>query len=111
MFKKLLSLLILMAGLVTPIFSQDVSSSGAFTYSYPINIPPGTNGMAPNLSLNYNSQGGNGMVGMGWSLSGFQSITRDSTYDINWNNSDHFLLNGQRLVPDGDVYRTENESF
>ncbi len=100
-----------MAGLATPIFSQDVNSSGAFTYSYPIDIPAGTNGMAPALSLNYNSQGGNGMLGMGWSLSGLQTITRDSSYPINWDDSDHFLLNGQRLIPDGSVYRTENESF
>ncbi|MCP4162408.1 MAG: hypothetical protein GY760_20245, partial [Deltaproteobacteria bacterium] len=113
MFKKLFPLFILLFGFGSLLFSQDVNSSGAFTYSYPINIPPGTNGMAPQLSLDYNSQAGNGMVGMGWNLSGFQTITRDSTYDIKWDNSDHFLLNGQRLIPDGSVYnyRTENESF
>ena len=115
MQKKLFLILILAMGFLFPSFSQEVSSSGAFTYSYPIDIPAGTNGMQPNFSLNYNSQTGNGMIGMGWSLSGLQTISRDTSYDINWNNSDHFVLNGQRLIPDGllglNRYRTENESF
>ncbi|MBI9100758.1 MAG: hypothetical protein JEY91_19960, partial [Spirochaetaceae bacterium] len=115
MFKKYVSTLLILIGFSLSVYSQDVSPSGAFTYSYPINIPQGTNGMQPNLSLNYNSQAGNGMLGMGWSLSGLQTIERDSSYDINWNNTDHFVLNGQRLIPDDSLgtnrYRTENESF
>ena len=55
------------------VFAQSVTSDGAFTYSIPIKLPAGTNGMQPNISLNYNSMGGNGMVGVGWNLSGFRS--------------------------------------
>jgi hypothetical protein len=43
--------------------------SGAAHLSYPLVVPPGRNGLNPNLSLNYLSAGGNGWLGVGWDLS------------------------------------------
>jgi len=44
--------------------------SGAFTYDYPIVVPPGRKGVEPHLTLSYNSQDkrNNSIFGYGWSL-------------------------------------------
>ena len=103
-----------------------VSANGAASYSIPIQVSPGSVGMAPALALNYNSQVGNGLMGMGWSLGGLSAITRcpktlvqDSVKgNVNLDNNDRFCLDGQRLMAiagvyggDGTEYRTEIESF
>ena len=106
--------------------SFSVSPMGAATYSIPIQVPPGTAGMQPNLSLNYNSQAGQGIAGIGWSLGGLSSITRchrtiaqdGASSAITLTNADAFCLDGQRLMAvngaygaAGTEYRTEIESF
>ena len=106
--------------------SYAVSPSGAATYSIPIYAAPGTAGMVPNLSINYNSQSGLGPLGIGWSIAGLSSIDRcgksyfydQATTEISNTNSDWFQLDGNRLVlisgtygTDGAVYAGESESF
>ncbi len=106
--------------------AADVDLSGAATYSIPIIVPPGTNGVQPSLSVVYNSLGGNGALGQGWSLAGLSSITRvnrDLIHDnlvnpIEANANDRFALDGVRLNLvtgsyglSGSVYGTEIESF
>jgi RHS repeat-associated protein len=50
---------------------------GAVTYTYPIPVPPGRNGMAPDLALRYSSQGAlRGGIAVGWTLS-LPSISLD----------------------------------
>lgn len=46
-------------------------STGAMTYSYPLTIPPGRNGVQPNLSFNYSSDDKrqDSIFGYGWSMS------------------------------------------
>ena len=53
-----------------------VSAQGAFTYTIPVIVPPGTNNLMPALSLDYSSQNGDGTVGLGWTLAGLPTITR-----------------------------------
>jgi len=107
--------------------SFSVSNSGAATYSLPISVPVGVNGLSPRLALNYSSRGGNGLLGTGWSLSGLSMIHRCArTYaqdgyakGISLTSSDALCLNGNRLIPvnnstnftDQAEYRTEIESF
>ncbi|WP_316233742.1 FG-GAP-like repeat-containing protein [Bradyrhizobium sp. SZCCHNPS2010] len=103
-----------------------VGQAGAATYSVPVSVPPGSAGMAPSVSLNYSSQGGNGLLGVGWSLGGLSAIGRcprtvaqDGVRGgVNYDANDRFCLDGRRLVAvsgaygaDGTEYRTEIESY
>jgi len=98
-----------------------VSPTGAATYNIPINLPPGVAGVTPSLSLAYNSQGGNGLLGIGWSLSGLSAITRTGTtiYNdgfidgVDFDSNDKLALDGQRLIAvnNSTEYRTEIETF
>lgn len=84
----------------------NVSSSGAATYSIPIEVPTGINGMQPTITLLYNSQGGNGIAGYGWSIGGLSKISRatksfyydDEKSGIIWDNTSPLSLDGQRLI-------------
>jgi len=107
--------------------SFTVNALGSATYSIPIEVPPGINGLQPELSLNYDSQGGNGLLGVGWSLGGLSSITRcpktiaqdGEIRGVKLDNQDRFCLDGQRLIvtngmtygASGAEYRTEVDSF
>jgi RHS repeat-associated protein len=55
--------------------SADATASGAFAYRVPIDVPR-ARGPVPSLALAYNSQYGNGIAGMGWTISGIPAIVR-----------------------------------
>jgi RHS repeat-associated protein len=105
----------------------NVGATGAFTYTIPVVTPPGTAGMTPALSLDYSSQNGDGLEGLGWVMSGLPSITRcprtiaqDGIHGgVNYDAGDQFCMEGQRLIKGaasslcagGILYDTEIEGF
>ena len=82
--------------------------------------------MQPSFALTYNSRSGNGIAGLGWSLSGASSIHRcpktvaqdGSSGAVVFDGTDRLCLDGQRLVATsgsyglaGTTYRTEVDTF
>jgi RHS repeat-associated protein len=96
-----------------------VSLTGGATYSIPVAVPPGINGVVPQLSLNYNSQVGNGLAGYGWNISGISTISRipstkfhDGTIDaVDFDNLDRFAFDGQRLMLKSGAYGGNNTVY
>ena len=104
----------------------DVSSSGAATYQIPIKVLDGTNQMQPQISVIYNSQSDNGLMGYAWNLSATSIITRvgkNYYYDgkadeLKFDTSDNLVLDGKRLMLTsgsnlaiGSVYAPEVEDY
>jgi RHS repeat-associated protein len=96
-----------------------VSPTGAATYTIPIWAPPGPQGMQPRIALTYNSQQGNGIVGVGWSISGLSSIYRcNLTYAqdaapaaVALVTGDGYCMDGQRLRLTGGTYGTAGSTY
>ncbi len=104
-----------------------VSDSGAANYSLPITVPAGVSGMNPELAVTYNSQGNNGLMGVGFGLSGMSSsihrcgsshIVDGKATGVKYDDTDMICMNGQRLIRisgthwrNGTVYRSEIDSF
>ncbi|GAB1317049.1 SpvB-domain-containing protein [Madurella fahalii] len=78
-------------------------ANGTGSWTIPIPTTAGRQGFGPTISLTYDSESGNGLFGVGWSLS-IPAITRKTSKGIPKYNdaedSDVFLLNGaEDLVP------------
>ncbi len=96
-----------------------IDNYGTVALNYPMEILPGRAGMQPGVGLSYSSSGGDGLVGIGWSLStGLGVISRSTSYgELFYDYRDVFTYNGKRLVkvsgPEGSengTYRLEIES-
>jgi hypothetical protein len=107
-----------------------VTETGAATLTVPIQVPRGIGGLEPQLSLNYSTTAGNGLLGIGWTLAGPSAITRcpktmdpDGVRgDVRFTITDRFCLDGQRLIAQsahtdftygssGMTYKTQRDSF
>lgn len=89
-------------------------SSGSFSQTIPIAVPS-YYGIEPSLALSYNSSAGNGIAGVGWSLSGWSTIERKGPNhtDAQFDETDAYYLNGEELIPCASQYtqtRTANLS-
>jgi hypothetical protein len=105
--------------------SGTVGADGQYHYTLPIEIPPGRAGMQPALALAYSSGAGNGLVGVGWQLTGLSAIkqcprtfaTDGTAAGVALDGSDVLCLDGVRLIDISSEssphtsYRTEDESF
>jgi RHS repeat-associated protein len=96
-----------------------VDEGGNSSYSIPIQVPPGTAGMAPKLALAYNSRLPGGVMGPGWAIQGVSQIIRcrqarengdfmsgttpidGNPAPVNFTTSDRFCLDGVRLLLTG----------
>ncbi len=99
-----------------------VTETGSASYTLPITLPPATAGISPDLSLAYNSQGGESILGVGWYLAGLSAINRcakniaidNKISGVNFDEHDAYCYNGQRLLLNthsNNQYHTEIDSF
>lgn len=92
-----------------------VSPTGAATYTIPIEVPAGINGMQPKIELVYNSQVANGIAGWGWNIGGLSMISRiprshffdNEKTGIIWDKTSPLALDGNRLI---EIQRWNNDS-
>lgn len=90
---------------LSTIFAE-VGADGSWNSNFPIEIPPGRQGVQPNISISYNSNSGNGVLGVGANIQGIQQITRVANLNpaagnnggINFNPNDAFLSPSGRLL-------------
>ncbi|MBK9282758.1 MAG: VCBS repeat-containing protein [Sphingobacteriaceae bacterium] len=100
-------------------WNSSVDDIGAYNLNIPIVCSPGTKGIQPNLSINYNSNGANNWLGLGFNLSGIPMITRvnktiyfdGAPSGINFNSNDAFSLNGSRLLQKSGTYGQNGATY
>jgi hypothetical protein len=103
-----------------------VSNDGSASYTIPLWAPPGIAQLQLGWALSYNSRRPDGVLGIGWSISGLSAITRcnrtwaqdGAPQGIMLTASDRFCLDGKQLKLvsgsaglGGSTYATEIESF
>ena len=77
------------------------NNMGTAELTYPVQLPPGRHGLQPDLDLHYNSAGGNGLLGVGWSIAQ-PAVTIDTRwgvprYDLRYE-TEAYLINGEPFM-------------
>lgn len=95
-------------------------SNGALTYTVPIEVYPGKNGLTPKISINYNSMMKSSCMEIGWFLGGLSSIdlvNNNLYYDSSTSPSElsfygsSYVLDGTRLIRvTGETYDFQSET-
>ncbi|MDH4055663.1 MAG: DUF4329 domain-containing protein [Gammaproteobacteria bacterium] len=83
----------------------NVSDSGEATYTIPISVPSGINGLTPALALAYGHRQEEGIAGVGWSVSGLSEISRCGksfaqdgvSKTVELSTADRFCIDGNQL--------------
>ncbi len=78
------------------------NNQGDAEVTQPLSVPPGRNGIQPDLALSYSSSGGNGWTGLGWDLS-VGSVIVDTRWGVPRydpaNETETYVLDGDVLAP------------
>ncbi len=87
---------------VNLIAPPQANSTGNASLGYSLSLPDGRNGIEPQLSISYNSGGGNDWLGMGWNVQ-LPAVSIDTRwgvprYDAS-KETETYSLNGQQLSP------------
>ena len=98
-------------------YQSGTTPTGGVTYTVPVEVAPGRGNMQPELSITYNSQGGNGALGYGWSIGGLSAINKvaknyyynGTSAPVSFTTDDALMLDGMRLLPTGVSNQFESE--
>lgn len=96
-----------------------VDSAGSAVFRMPIVVPKGVGDAQPELALEYKSQRGNGIVGLGWAVTGVSSVVRcdrvpaeeGARRGVANNASDVFCLDGKKLRALNGAYGADGAEY
>ncbi|MGH8130165.1 MAG: SpvB/TcaC N-terminal domain-containing protein, partial [Steroidobacteraceae bacterium] len=97
----------------------DVSASGEAAYVIPITVPPGINGLTPEVALVYGHRQREGIAGVGWGVSGLSEINRCAktvaqdglTKNVELSTADRFCVDGVQLRLTSGTYGTAGSQY
>jgi RHS repeat-associated protein len=82
--------------------SPKPNNMGGLSLDLPLRLPPGRNGIEPQIALRYNNEGGSSWVGQGFDIS-LPAIALDTRFGVprysNDQETESYLLDGAQLYP------------